>query len=180
MLLRAIETRTFLPLGSDREVTSDFQLLAGTNRELPARVREGRFRDDLLSRINLWTFRLPALSERREDIEPNLSYELDRCRETLGLNVTFNRPARKRFLEFSMGEAVWPGNFRDLGAAVTRMATLAPGGRVDVATVDEELGRLRASSGSGDVWRRSFSSERAFIVSFRARKMSISTARYWA
>lgn len=72
MLLRAVEERRFLPVGSDREVQSDFQLVAGTNRDLAAEVAQGRFREDLLSRINLWTFRLPGLSSRREDIEPNL------------------------------------------------------------------------------------------------------------
>ena len=79
MLLRAIEEKAFYPLGSDRERTSDFQLVAGTNRDLGALVREGRFREDLLARINLWTFRLPALRERVEDIEPNLDFELDRA-----------------------------------------------------------------------------------------------------
>ena len=61
MLLRALEEKTFLPLGSDREVHSDFQLIAGTNRDLLAAVREGRFREDLLARINLWSFTLPRL-----------------------------------------------------------------------------------------------------------------------
>ena len=56
MLLRALEEKRFLPLGSDREVTSDFQLIAGTNRDLAEAVKDGRFRDDLLARINLWTF----------------------------------------------------------------------------------------------------------------------------
>ncbi len=55
---------------------SDFQLIAGTNADLPAAVRRGRFREDLLARINLWTFRLPGLRERPEDIEPNLDHEL--------------------------------------------------------------------------------------------------------
>ncbi|MEL6180745.1 MAG: RNA repair transcriptional activator RtcR family protein, partial [Myxococcota bacterium] len=57
MLLRAIESGVFMPMGSDKEVESDFQLIAGTNRDLGARVREGDFREDLLARINLWTFR---------------------------------------------------------------------------------------------------------------------------
>ncbi|HTN89068.1 MAG TPA: sigma 54-interacting transcriptional regulator, partial [Sorangium sp.] len=72
MLLRAIEEKAFLPVGSDREVRSEFQLLAGTNRDLSLEVAAGRFREDLLARINLWTFRLPGLRERVEDIEPNL------------------------------------------------------------------------------------------------------------
>ena len=60
MLLRAIEEKAFFPLGSDREVNSDFLLLAGTNRDLGAEVAAGRFREDLFARINLWTFRLPG------------------------------------------------------------------------------------------------------------------------
>ena len=51
-------------------------LIAGTNRDLPDAVKDGRFRDDLLARINLWTFTLPGLTDRREDISPNLDYEL--------------------------------------------------------------------------------------------------------
>ncbi len=77
MLLQALEEKTFLPLGSDREAHSDFQLIAGTNRDLLSAVREGLFREDLLARINLWTFTLPGLRSRPEDIEPNLQFELD-------------------------------------------------------------------------------------------------------
>jgi len=69
MLLRALEDKVFLPMGSDREVKSDFQLVAGTNRDLFALVREGKFRDDLLARINLWAFQMPGLRDRIEDIE---------------------------------------------------------------------------------------------------------------
>ena len=77
MFLRALEDKAFLPVGADREVRSDVQLIAGTNRDLAETVVAGRFRDDLLARINLWTFRLPGLQERVEDLEPNLGYELD-------------------------------------------------------------------------------------------------------
>jgi len=146
MLLRAIEERRFFPVGSDRELESDFQLLAGTNRDLGTAVREGRFRDDLLARIDLWTFRLPGLRERPEDIEPNLDYELRRWEERGGARVTLNREARDAFLRFATSpEASWPGNFRDFNAAVVRMATLAEGGRIDVAVVDDEIERLRAA-----------------------------------
>lgn len=143
MLLRAVEEKRFLPLGSDREVKSEFQLLAGTNRDLAGDVASGRFREDLFARINLWTFRLPPLCERREDIAPNLDYELDRFAEQNGATVRFNREARDRFLAFAMsGEAEWSANFRDLNAAVTRMATLATGGRITVTDAQAEIERL--------------------------------------
>ncbi|MEY2806620.1 MAG: hypothetical protein RIR65_1037, partial [Planctomycetota bacterium] len=138
------EEKTFLPVGSDKEARSEFQLVAGTNRDLDAEVRAGRFREDLLARINLWTFRLPALAERREDLEPNLDWELERWEEARGRRVSINKEARQRFLAFATSpQARWPGNFRDFNASLVRMATLAPAGRIDVATVDEEIARLR-------------------------------------
>lgn len=144
MLLRAIESKVFTPMGSDREVSSDFQLLAGTNRDLVPAVRDGRFREDLLARINLWTFRLPGLADRIEDLEPNLDYELEQFGRRHNRLVTFNKDARKRYLTFATAaDARWLGNFRDLNASVVRMATLAPGGRITESEVHEELERLR-------------------------------------
>jgi transcriptional regulatory protein RtcR len=151
MLLRALEDKRFLPVGADREVESDFQLIAGTNRDLQAEVERGRFREDLLARINLWTFRLPALRERPEDIPPNLLYELDQASQVLDTRVTMNKEAQEHFLRFATsGEARWSGNFRDLNAAVLRMATLAPGGRITLDGVAEELTRLRAQWTKGE------------------------------
>lgn len=139
MLLTALETGKFLPLGADREVDSKFLLVAGTNKDLTEAVARGEFREDLFARINLWTFRLPALVDRREDIVPNIAYELDRWTARTGQRVSFNAEAQSRFERFATYEATWPGNFRDLSAAITRMATLAPRGRIDRATVDEEI-----------------------------------------
>jgi transcriptional regulatory protein RtcR len=144
MILRAIEDKRFLPVGADSEASSDFQLIAGTNRELSRAVAEGRFRDDLYARLNLWTFSLPGLADRREDIAPNLDYELDRHAEREGTRVTFNKEARERYLAFATSpEALWLGNFRDLAGSVTRMATFSPKGRIDIDCVESEIKRLR-------------------------------------
>jgi transcriptional regulatory protein RtcR len=171
MLLRALEDKTFLPVGSDREHRSDFQLLAGTNRDLRARVAEGRFREDLLARINLWTFCLPSLADRIEDIAPNLEFELEKAAQVLATRVTFNREAREHFLAFATSPAArWPGNFRDFNAAVMRMATLAPGGRIDTHTVDEEVARLRAAW-SRDAAERGEELVRDFLGASRAAQL---------
>ncbi len=146
MLLRALEEKRFLPLGSDQEVDSDFQLIAGTNRELNSSVIEGKFREDLLARINLWTFRLPSLRDRVEDIEPNLYYELETYTRRSGNRVTISKEAKEVFLKFATSPlAKWSGNFRDLNAAVTRMTTLALGGRISIEIVEEEIERLKAN-----------------------------------
>jgi transcriptional regulatory protein RtcR len=148
MLLRAVEERRFLPVGSEREVRSDFQLVAGTNRDLREEVRQGRFREDLLARIDLWSIELPALRDRPEDLEPNLDHELERFARSAGRRVAFNREARQAFVDFARGpEGMWRGNFRDLSAAVTRMATLSPGGRIGEDQVAAEIGRLRRAWG---------------------------------
>lgn len=146
MLLRTVEDKRFLPVGADEEASSDFQLVAGTNRDLQQAVVDGRFREDLLARINLWTFRLPGLADRRADIEPNLAYELEQYAARTGKKLSMNKDATSRFLRFAASsDATWSGNFRDLNAAITRMATLAPGGRITREIVDEEIGRLKAS-----------------------------------
>jgi len=145
-LLHALEEKTFLPVGADQAVKSDFQLIAGTNRDLREAVAEGRFREDLLARIHLWTFSLPALRDRHEDISPNLDYELRRFTEKEGRQASFNKEAREEFLKFAQSpDTHWLGNFRDLNAAITRMATLAPRGRIRREEVTEEITRLRES-----------------------------------
>jgi transcriptional regulatory protein RtcR len=149
MLLRAIEEKRFLPVGTEKEVKSDFQLITGTNCDLTTAVRSGKFREDLLARINLWTFCLPPLRDRREDIEPNLEYELEQFARAHGTKVAFNKEAREQFLKFSISpQAAWSGNFRDLNAAVTRMATFAAGGRITVDIVHDEVERLKQSWGN--------------------------------
>lgn len=150
MLLRALEEKRFLPLGSDREVSSEFQLIGGTNRDLASAVHEGRFREDLLARMNLWTFRLPGLAERPEDIEPNLDYELDQFARRSSLRATLSKEVREKFLSFARSPAArWNANFRDLNACVTRMGTLSPGGRITQEVLDAELDRLRSSWSAG-------------------------------
>jgi transcriptional regulatory protein RtcR len=148
MLLTAIEDKRFTPLGSERTVASDFQLIAGTNRELLASVREGRFRQDLLARIDLWHFRLPTLRERLEDIAPNVEFELERVARETGRRIVFHEDAKQRFLRWATRrETPWSGNFRDLSAAITRMATLASAGRIRMPQVDAEIARLEAAWG---------------------------------
>ena len=144
MLLKAVEERRFFPFGGDAEVSSDFMLIAGTHRDLRLWVSQGRFREDLYARINLWTFALPGLAERGEDIEPNLDFELERHGREMGKAVRFNVEARRAYVRFATSaEARWAGNFRELSASVSRMATLADGGRINEKIVADEIARLR-------------------------------------
>jgi transcriptional regulatory protein RtcR len=148
MLLQALEEKSFWPLKGKKKVKSDFHLIAGTNCDLEARVREGRFREDLYARIKLWTFRMPGLSERPEDIAPNLDYELRQYSRLNKTRVTINKEAREKFLKFATRQgARWRGNFRDLNAAVIRMATFAQRGKITSEVVDREIQRLQKEWG---------------------------------
>lgn len=150
MLLRAIEEKQFNPLGSDDVTQSDFQLICGTNQSLDKMVDKGEFRADLLARINLWSFDLPGLADRPEDIEPNLHYELEVNTRRMGKRIGFSKEAEKLFLKLAKSpDAQWKGNFRDLSGAVTRMSTLAKGGRITEDNVLEEWARLTKTWGKG-------------------------------
>jgi transcriptional regulatory protein RtcR len=144
MLLKAIEDKRFLPVGADKEVQSSFQLIAGTNKDLRSEVAAGRFRDDLFARINLWTYTLPSLAQRREDIEPNIDHQLALASQDLGKQARFTTEARADYLRFAQSsEALWSGNFRDLSASITRLATLGENARIGAALVAAEIARLR-------------------------------------
>lgn len=143
MLLKAIEEKVFFPVGSDKEQHSDFQLIAGTNRDLREEVAKGRFREDLFARINLWSYHLPSLKQRKEDIAPNIDFELARISQEQGEMLRFNQDAKHLYLQFAQSpRALWQGNFRDLSASITRMATLSEAGRITPAVVNEEIKRL--------------------------------------
>ncbi|MEM6959892.1 MAG: sigma 54-interacting transcriptional regulator, partial [Myxococcota bacterium] len=139
----AVEDQRFLRIGDDEQRQSDFQLIAGTNRDLRKAVAARTFREDLLARIDLWHFHLPSLAERRQDIGPNLDFELARFSERSGRRVRFRPEARRRLMVFAESErASWSNNFRDLSACATRLATFATGGFIETHHVDDEVARL--------------------------------------
>ncbi|MGB0799495.1 MAG: RNA repair transcriptional activator RtcR [Planktomarina sp.] len=144
ILLHAIETGRFYPLGSDHEISSQFQIIAGANRDLRQLAAQGDFRPDLLARLDMWTFTLPPLRHRPEDMDANLTYELARSERELGTQVGFNVDARDHFVRFAKNPStLWPGNFRDFSNVIKRLCTFAPRGRITRAMVDEEITRLR-------------------------------------
>ena len=144
MLLKALEDQSFFPVGADQEIQVNFQLIAGTNKDLRVEVQAGRFREDLWARLNTWTFFLPSLKERREDIAPNLEFELQRFANLHQRRLRFHSDALEKYLQFAQSnEATWQGNFRDLTASVTRMATLANAERIGLNEVNAEIKRLQ-------------------------------------
>ena len=92
----------------------------------------------------MWSYQLPSLKDRYEDIEPNIEYELRRYSQEHNQKVSFNSTARSKYLAFSLSSyAEWKANFRDLNSSITRMATLSNGGRINEDNVDNEIQRLQ-------------------------------------
>lgn len=146
MLLKAIEEKRFCQTGSDEEVKSEFQLIAGTNRDLQTMVSDGKFREDLYSRISLWTFPLPGLRDRPEDIAPNIEYQLKLIGQEEKRVIHFEPSALGRYLKFACSDdALWTGNFRDLIGSIRRLVTLSAstGGWIRTSAVEDEIKRLQ-------------------------------------
>lgn len=108
--LRVLQERRFRPLGATVEVTSNFRLIAATNRDVDRMVQEGAFREDLLFRLRAFHLEIPPLRERRQDIRPLITYHLDRlCRRQGGATKGIS-PDFVDALELYR----WPGNVREL------------------------------------------------------------------
>lgn len=119
--LRVLHERRFRPLGSHREIASDFRLVAATHRNLEQMVQQGQFRQDLLFRLRSLTIDLPPLRERAEDLKELVLYYMAKLWEKQGMGTKGLSP---EFLETLMGHN-WPGNVRELVNALERALTAA-------------------------------------------------------
>ncbi len=122
-LLRAIETHEFKPVGASRYKKADVRFIAATNRDLKNMVDEGKFREDLFYRLNVFPITIPPLRDRRDDIPQLLYHFLKKtCRET-GKHIDgFSDDS----LEILVNEE-WPGNVRQLKNVVDRLVIIADG-----------------------------------------------------
>jgi two-component system, NtrC family, response regulator AlgB len=131
-LLRFIQDREYERVGDPAPRRADVRILAATNQDLERAAEEGRFREDLLYRLNVVTIEIPPLRERREDVLPLAERFLDLARrEVRRPGLRFSEAARRALLAHA-----WPGNVRELRNAVERVAMLAPGDEVG----EESLG----------------------------------------
>jgi DNA-binding NtrC family response regulator len=122
-LLRVLQTGELERVGSSRTRRVDARILAATNADLRAEVAEGRFREDLLFRLNTIEIRLPPLRDRREDIGPLAGLFLERYARRYGKALRGFEPAAMRALT----DYAWPGNIRELDHAIERAVLLSRG-----------------------------------------------------
>lgn len=152
-LLRVIQEKEFVPLGSTETIKVDVRILAATNADLRKMVDEGRFREDLYYRLNVININLPPLRDRKEDIPLLVDFFfLKYCREN-GKFLENNKSALKFQPEAvqALMEHNWPGNVRELENVVERAVVLATEPSVPIDVFPDYLmaasGRLRRSDG---------------------------------
>jgi two-component system, NtrC family, response regulator AtoC len=119
-LLRVLETGTFMRVGGTQQITSDVRVIAATNREPEGAVKDGKLREDLYHRLNVFPIRLPPLRERGTDIEQLAQFFLDELNRIESTNKTFSRDALVRLYQHN-----WPGNVRELKNFVQRAYIMA-------------------------------------------------------
>ncbi|MGE5102856.1 MAG: sigma 54-interacting transcriptional regulator, partial [Deltaproteobacteria bacterium] len=138
-LLRALQHREVIPVGSTDAVPVDTRVLAATNRDLDEEIRAGNFRSDLYYRLNVISLHLPPLRQRRDDIPLLAEHFLHRI--GTGRNEEPKRltdAARTALYEYS-----WPGNVRELENALERSIILTPGDEIDVDALPERVTERR-------------------------------------
>jgi len=148
-LLRVLSDGQFYRVGGHTPLAANVRIIAATNQDLEARVKQGLFREDLYHRLNVIRLRLPALRERREDIAVLARHFLAASARTLGVEGKRLTEAALQFL----AAQDWPGNVRQLENVCHWLTVMAPGQVVDVADLPAEV-RGAAAAARADDWRR--------------------------
>jgi two-component system nitrogen regulation response regulator NtrX len=173
-LLRVLETGVITRVGSTREVTVDVRMVAATNRDLDQEVRAGRFREDLLYRLNVHTLRVPALRERLSDVPQLAEHFLALVAERFG-----QRPRRlapetlQRLASYDWRR----NNVRELRNVIERLVIATPGEVITPDAVPAEVGPASAATqasgwqpGAGDLKQQKAAAERAIVLAALERR----------
>lgn len=129
-LLRALQEKVFERVGGNTPVRVDIRFIAATNKSLLQLIKEGKFREDLYFRLNVFSIVLPPLRERREDISMLVGYFLNNLRKTAKLST--------RALQMLIGHN-WSGNVRELKNAIERATIMSEAGMIDVQHLPESI-----------------------------------------
>ncbi|MEY3971326.1 MAG: hypothetical protein RLZZ80_1024 [Pseudomonadota bacterium] len=139
-LLRVLQDKVVERIGANKSVEIDLRIIAATNRDLPARVASGQFREDLYYRLAVFPIAIPPLRERVEDLLPLARYFVAKYGATMGhAKASLSQAAAERIVSYS-----WPGNVRELENAIQRALLLSDSGVIGPAEL--ELGEIGAAS----------------------------------
>jgi DNA-binding NtrC family response regulator len=127
-LLRAVQEQEFERLGSARTIQVDVRIIAATHRDLSVMIREGKFREDLFYRLNVFPIEIPPLRERREDIPLLINYFVSKLSRQMGKKIE----SIPRLAMEVLANASWPGNVRELQNFIERAVILTQGSELNV------------------------------------------------
>jgi len=133
-LLRVLQERIYERVGSNRPLKADVRIVAATHRDLEEEIREGRFREDLYYRLNVFPIEMPALRERSEDIGLLVKELITRMEHEQRGSVRLTNTAITALSQYS-----WPGNVRELSNLMERLIIMYPYGVVDVRDLPEKF-----------------------------------------
>jgi|TARA_B110000483_G_scaffold218779_1_gene272383 sigma-54 specific flagellar transcriptional regulator A len=131
--LRVLEEKIVEPVGGGAEIRIDVRIIAATHRNLEEMVSEGKFREDLLYRLNVLPISIPALDQRSEDI-PGLLAHFSNVFGADGEKITFSKRSLLLLQAYS-----WPGNVRELANFVQRFSVLYPGKIIEISRVPDDF-----------------------------------------
>ena len=143
-LLRALQEKEIMRVGSTKPIKVDVRVLAATNRDLEAMVKDNRFREDLYYRLNVIPISIPPLRQRRDDIQMLMDYFLGKHSANASRPVKFTPEAKKLIMEYS-----WPGNVRQLESAIERALLLAEADEITAEDLPVEIRSAAQPEGTG-------------------------------
>jgi len=167
-LLRVLETGVISRVGSTREIAVDVRMVAATNRDLDAEAQAGRFREDLLYRLNVHTLRVPPLRERMSDVSVLAAHFLQQVAERFGQRSKTLAPATlERLATYDWHR----NNVRELRNVIERLVIASPGEVIAPDAVPADIGPTAAAPeagdwqpGAGDLKDQKAAAERAIIL----------------
>jgi NtrC-family two-component system response regulator AlgB len=171
-LLRFLQEKQFERIGETKTRQADVRVVSATNRDLDADVRTGKFREDLLYRMNVLEVRVPPLRERADDILPLARHFLAFFARSMGRGAPEFSPAAER----ALAGYAWPGNVRELRNAIERAIILWPSPRLEPQAFPERIAgaKERGPSIGGDFSLEAL--ERAHVLTVMARAPSLDAA----
>ena len=151
-LLRVLESKTFIRVGGNKEISSDFRVICATNKDLKSMVEQGTFREDLFYRLNVVNIHIPPLRDRTADIPLLVEYFIKKyCLSMNKPPALIDPTALKRLQEFN-----YPGNIRELENMIERAIVVGDGKRITLRDLPLEKTIVNSSAESLDDFERAF------------------------
>jgi transcriptional regulator with PAS, ATPase and Fis domain len=151
-LLRVLESKTFMRVGGNKEISSDFRVICATNKDLKSMVEKGTFREDLFYRLNVVNIQIPPLRDRKEDIPLLVDYFIKKyCTSMNKPTVPIDQAALKRLQEFN-----FPGNIRELENMIERAIVIGTGKKIGLQDLPLEKTIVNNFAESLDDFEKAF------------------------